>query len=262
MIQAAGPSSAQAALFAAHDRLLSEAIAWLDSTQGPQTGIGNRYLMALGARILQLATAVQRLCEAGHAAEAQPTVRTMVSACVILSYLIDDRDGRAVAYRETYRTERKKRLARLEHEMTKATNAGKKFFVTPEWLAEYKRQDAELTSVEDKASATLAKDRIIATRLGPRTDTFTGLNNEWEFILPDNRFTVGGEWRHGPEIPYRLRAGAGSRGCATTRRREPGWPAFDLKQDAALKEIDARIGEALLEFARQTGRKIGPDRPT
>ena len=48
--------------------------------------------------------------------------------------------------------------------------------------------------------------------------------DQWEFILPDNRFTVGGEWRHGPEIPYRLRAGAGSRGCATTRRREPGWP--------------------------------------
>ena len=212
----------------------------------------------------------------------------MVSACVILSYLIDDRDGPAVAYRETYRTERKKRLARLEQEMTKATTAGKKFFVTPEWLAEYKRQDAELTSVEDKASATLAKDRIIATRLGPRTDTFTGLNNEWELfermdavrwyltyykdfsdevhVNANVLYTEMVEQLSGKspvgakfEDPLYL-LGATTEMVLNTLEMIDR--AFDLKQDAALKEIDARIGEALLEFARQTGRKIGPDRPT
>jgi uncharacterized protein DUF5677 len=288
MNQAAGPSTAQAALFAAHDRLLGDAVAWLDSTKAPLKGIGDRFLMMLAARILQLGTALQRLCEAGHAGQAQPTARAMVSACVILSYLIDDRDGRAAAYREAYRTERKKGIARIEQEMKKAATAGTEFFVKAEWLAEYKREDAQLTAVEDKAAATLANHGIVPTRLGTRTDTFTGLNNEWELfermdavrwyltyykdfsdevhvnanvLYAEMVEQLSGQSHVGAkfEDPLYL-LGATTEMVLNTL--EVIDRAFDLKQDAALKEIDARIGEALLDFARQTGRKIGPDRPT
>ena len=57
----------QAALFAAHDRMLHDAVDWLDSTRAPLRTIGDRILLLLAARILQLGAALQRLCETGHA---------------------------------------------------------------------------------------------------------------------------------------------------------------------------------------------------
>src|ERR1700732_2240661 len=100
----------QAALFRAHDRMLHDAVDWLDATHAPIKGIGKRVLVGLLARILQLGTALQRLCEAGHAGEGAPTARAMVSACVILVYIAEDPDSRAAAYMETDRLERKKRI--------------------------------------------------------------------------------------------------------------------------------------------------------
>src|SRR4029077_6554606 len=148
----------------------------------PLRGIGDRFLVMLAARIFQLGTAVQRLCEAGHAGEAHPIARSMVSACVILSYIVEDRDGRAAAYRETDRIQRKKRIADMRKEQAKAAQAETGFFISPERMAEYERQDAELTATEDRTSSVLARHGIVPTRRGPRLDSFTGLNNERELF--------------------------------------------------------------------------------
>ncbi len=253
----------------------------------PLKGVGDRFLILLAARILQLGTAVQRLCEAGHAGEAQPTARAMVSACVILSYLIDDRNGRALAYRATYRTERRKRITRIEQEMTKAAAAGAEFFVKAEMLAEYKRQEAELTSVEDKALAILAEKGVVPTRLGARTDTFTGLNNEWELFEKMNAVRwyltyykdfsdevhvnanvlytemveqLSGQNHIGAkfEDPLYLLVATAEMIVNTLELVDR---AFNLKQDVALKEIDGHISDALRAFARETSREIGAGQP-
>ncbi len=274
------PSEAQAALFAAHDRLLHEGVAWLDSTKAPLRGIGDRFLVMLTARIIQLGTAVQRICEAGHAGEAHPIVRSMVSACVILSYIMEDRDGRAAAYREMDRIERKKRIADMRREQEKAAKAEMGFFISPERLAEYERQDAELTAIEDRTSSVLARHGIVPTRLGPRTDTFTGLNNERELFERMNglRWYLTYYKLFSDEIHVSANALSAEmveqisgQNVVGAKFEDPLYVlaastemvinalelldrAFELHQDAALKAIDAPIAAALTEYAKQTGR--------
>ncbi|MDQ6883730.1 MAG: DUF5677 domain-containing protein [Candidatus Dormibacteraeota bacterium] len=234
----------------------------------------------LTARIIQLGTAVQRICEAGHAGEAHPIVRSMVSACVILSYIMEDRDGRAAAYREMDRIERKKRIADMRREQEKAAKAEMGFFISPERLAEYERQDAELTAIEDRTSSVLARHGIVPTRLGPRTDTFTGLNNERELFERMNglRWYLTYYKLFSDEIHVSANALSAEmveqisgQNVVGAKFEDPLYVlaastemvinalelldrAFELHQDAALKAIDAPIAAALTEYAKQTGR--------
>ena len=181
----------------------------------------------------------------------------------------------------------RQRIARIEQEMAKATKAGTEFFVKPEMLAEYKRQEAELTSLEDKAIAILAEKGVVPTRLGARTDTFTGLNNEWELFekMKATRWyltyykdfsdeahvnanvlytemveQLSGENHIGAkfEDPLYLLAATAEIILKTLGLINS---AFNLKQDAAVREIDGRISEALLKFAHETGRPIEGNRP-
>ena len=127
--------------------------------------------MGLLVRILQLGTALQRLCEAGHAGEGAPIARAMVSACMTLVYIAEDRDSRTAAYFETDRLERKKRI-RLYRE---AVDASKPHFSAEE-LADIERKDVELSAIQEQNVAVLAKFGVIPTRLGQRTDTVSGLS--------------------------------------------------------------------------------------
>jgi uncharacterized protein DUF5677 len=161
----------QAILFAAHDRMLHDAVDWLEGTHAPLKGIGSRVLVGLLARILQLGTALQRLCEVGHAGEGAPIARAMVSACVILVYIAEDRDRRTAAYMETDQLERKKRI-RLYRE---AVEAGKPHFWAEE-LADIERKDAELSAIQAQKVAALAEQGVVPIRLGQRRDTVSGLN--------------------------------------------------------------------------------------
>jgi hypothetical protein len=166
----------QTELFAAHGRLLREAVDWLDSTHAPIKGIGSRILLLLAARILQLGAAVQRLCETGHVGEAAPTARAMVSACVTLVYIAEEPDNRAAAYLQTEQFKRKYRIARIHDEQAKAEAAGKRLIVSTEELAQIDLKDPELTAVEDQRLSLLAKNGVVPTRLGTRQDVVSGLS--------------------------------------------------------------------------------------
>jgi len=166
----------QAALFAAHDRMLHEAVEWLDATHAPIKGIGSRMLMVLAARILQLGSALQRLCETGHAGEAAPIARAMVSACVTLVYIAEDRGNRAAAYMETDRLERKKRIRLIKEAGEAAKAKGTPPLYSDAELTAIEQKDVELSAIEDQKFAVLAKHGVVPTRLGPRKDTISGLN--------------------------------------------------------------------------------------
>jgi hypothetical protein len=170
-------SADQQALFVVHHRMLREAVDWLDSTHAPLKGVGSRMLMLLASRIVQLGAAVQSLCEAGHAGEAAPTARAMISACVTLVYIAEEPDNRAAAYLQTEQFKRKYRIARIHEEQAKAEAAGKRLIVSTEELAQIDLKDPELTAIEDKRLVLLAKNGVVPTRLGARQDVVSGLSD-------------------------------------------------------------------------------------
>ncbi len=273
------PPATHGALFAAHDALLHDSVDWLDSAQVQIRTIGDRMLILLAARILQLGTALQRLCEAGHAGEAAPTVRAMVSACVILAYTAEDRDGRSAAYMETDRTERRRSIADIKAAQNKAIAEGSDLFISNEALASIEQKLAEVAEADDRMVANLARHAVVPTRLGRRTDTFSGLNNERELFERMGRLRwylsyyksfsdevhvsasalytevveqIAGQNLIGAkfEDPLYL-IGASSE--MVMNALEQIDRAFVLHQDAGLKAIDDRISTALLEFTRATG---------
>ncbi len=131
-------------------------------------------ILLLAGRVLQIGRAINRLCRAGHAGEAGPLARAAISACVILAYIAEDRDGRTIAYIEEDRRVRKKRIADIEREKQKAAGAGKEFFVSDKEMKAILATSAEVVAMEDAELAALG---IPATKVGD-ADTWTGLPNE------------------------------------------------------------------------------------
>lgn len=156
--------------------MLHEAVDWIEGQNIKVKTVGCRMLIVLMARVLQLGSAVQSISESGHAGEAAPTARAMISACIALVYIAEDPEPRTAAYMETDRIVRKKRIADLSQEQKKAAAAGVDFLLSADDIADIDRHDAELTSLEDQKFALLAKHGATPQRLGARTDTFSGLN--------------------------------------------------------------------------------------
>jgi hypothetical protein len=165
-------SEAESKLFDAHEKLLLDAVDLIDRARPPIKTIGDRMIMLLAGRVLQIGRAINLLCKAGHAGEAGPLARSAISACVILAYIAEDRDGRSIAYIEEDRRVRKKRIADIEGEKQKAADAGKEFFVSDEELQATLNRVAEVVAMEDAKLAALG---IPATKLG-NADTWTGFN--------------------------------------------------------------------------------------
>src|SRR6266851_3351957 len=167
-------SEAETKLHDAHEKLLRDLVTVVDRARPPVKTIGDRMILLLASRVLQIGRAVNRLCRPGHAGEAGPLARAAISACVILAYIAEDRDGRTIAYIEEDRKVRKKRIADLEREKQKAADAGRAFFVSDEELKATVARAAEVVAMEDAKLAALG---IPATKLG-EADTWTGLPNE------------------------------------------------------------------------------------
>src|ERR1700737_3420264 len=85
-------SEAESKLYDAHEKLLRDAVELVDRARTVKT-IGDRMILLLAGRVLQIGRAINRLCRAGHAGEAGPLARAAISACVILAYIAEDRDG-------------------------------------------------------------------------------------------------------------------------------------------------------------------------
>lgn len=273
------PPAAHIALFAAHDALLHDSVDWLDSTRIQMRTIGDRMLILLTARILQLGTALQRLCEAGHAGEAAPTVRAMVSACVILVYIAEDRDGRSAAYMEAERNQRRRSLADIKAAQDKAIAEGSSLFISSEAMASIEQKLAEVAVADDRMVANLARHGVVPTKLGSRADTFSGLNNERDLFERMGRlrwylsyyksfsdevhvgasalYTEVVEQMSGQNLigakfedPLYLMVASSE---TVLNALEQVDRAFDLHQDAGLKAIDDRMTTALVEFSRASG---------
>jgi len=167
-------SEAESKLYDAHERVLRDAVDLVDRARVPVKTIGDRMIMLLAGRVLQIGRAINRLCRAGHAGEAGPLARAAISACVILAYIAEDRDGRSIAYIEEDRRVRRKRIADLEREKQKAADAGKEFFVSDQEMEAIVARSAEVVAMEGQKLAALG---IQATKLG-NADTWTGLANE------------------------------------------------------------------------------------
>lgn len=166
-------SEPESKLYDAHEKLLRNAVELIDRARTVKT-IGDRMILLLAGRVLQIGRAINRLCRAGHAGEAGPLARAAISACVILAYIAEDRDGRTVAYIEEDRKVRKKRIADLEREKQKAAEDGEDFFVSDKEMTTIVTKTAEVVAMEDAKLAALG---IPASKLGT-ADTWTGLANE------------------------------------------------------------------------------------
>jgi hypothetical protein len=92
------------ALFDAHDRLLKEALEFLRSTRLKAETPGQIAILGLAAREL--------LCVEGHAGEADPIARALLSGVVNLVAIASRLRGRAVAFLMYARTLREKRFER------------------------------------------------------------------------------------------------------------------------------------------------------
>jgi Family of unknown function (DUF5677) len=272
------PPTAHIALFAAHDDLLHDSVDWLDSARVQIKTIGDRMLILLTARILQLGTALQRLCEAGHAGEAAPTVRAMVSACVILAYIAEDRDGRSAAYMEADRTQRRRTIADIKAAQDKAIAEGSSLFISSEAMASVEQKLAEVAEADDRMVANLARHGVVPTRLGPRTDTFSGLNNERDLFERMGRLRWYLSYYKSFSDEVHVSASAlyvevveqiAGQNLVGAKFEDPLFlilassemvmnaleqvdRAFDLHQDAGLKAIEDRMSTALMEFSRAT----------
>jgi hypothetical protein len=274
------PPQNQATLFGAHGELLDAATAWLNSAQPPIRTIGDRMLMALTSHIIQLGSAIQRLCETGHAGEAPPLARTMLSAGVILAYIGEDRDGRAIAYIQEDRQVRDAWIADVEREAKKAETAGKEFFV-PKTERDYiTAEQQRFTTMEDAKINAFAARGFVATKAGSNPNTWDGFNNERDRFEKMNgqRWYLAYYKKFSAEIHVSANvlaailaesyAGFASYGA---KYQDPLHVlkvsaevvlsaltqldmVYGLKQDAPIRAMNSRIGAALTAFARQTRR--------
>lgn len=167
-------SEAESKVHDTHEKLLRDAVELVDRARPPVKTIGDRMILLLAGRVLQLGHAINRLCRAGHAGDAGPLARAAISACVILAYIAEDRDGRTIAYIEEDRRVRKKRIADIEREKQKAADDGKEFFVSDKEMKAIVEKAAEVVAMEDAKLAALG---IPASKLGT-ADTWTGLATE------------------------------------------------------------------------------------
>ncbi len=166
----------EAELHAAHDRLLRDAVDLLDRARPPIRTVGDRMILLLAGRVLQLGRALHLLCSQGYAGEAGPIARAMLSACVIVAYITEDRDGRTIAYIKEDHRVRIDRIEDLERERKKAIDSGKEFFVPDSEMQAIK---AKLVEVEAMEAGKLEALGITPTKLGT-AKTWTGLGTERE----------------------------------------------------------------------------------
>jgi hypothetical protein len=168
----------EARLYGAHDRLVRGAVDWLDQARPPIRTIGDRMLLLLADKVLQLGRTVHLLSSQGYAGEAAAQARAMLSACINLAYIAEDRDGRSIAFIEGDREERRVWIADLERERQKAIDAGAEFFVRDSEMEFIRRQEKETEEMENFKLTALG---VTATKLssGKR---WTGLSNERELF--------------------------------------------------------------------------------
>jgi uncharacterized protein DUF5677 len=164
----------EARLYAALDGLLRGSVEWLDRAKPRIATIGDRMLLLLVDKILQLGRTVLLLSSQGYAGEAAAQARAMLSACIKLAYIAEDRDGRSIAFMEADREDRRAKIADLERERQKALDDGKEFFVRDSAMELIRDQAKDVEAMEEAKLAALG---VKASKLGGAKD-WTGLGNE------------------------------------------------------------------------------------
>ena len=154
------------ALVDAHRALLDRALSFLRALSvEPQTP-GDVVVLGLVARVLQLAHAVQSLCEEGHAGEAPPVARAILNGTASLVAICDkDREGRAFAYVHGGRLS-KRRIEGAARELGLSGEDRKRFI-------------QQLNEASTDGERAFVKAGTYMLRLGnERKDTWHGLTDE------------------------------------------------------------------------------------
>jgi len=279
---------AEAALYAAHDQLLRDAVDLVDRARPPIKTVGDRMILLLPGRVLQLGRALHLLSTQGYAGEAGPLARAMLSACVILAYIAEDRDGRTIAYIKEDHRVRADRIEDLKRERKKALDAGQTFFVSE---SEMKAIEARRVEIEAMEARKLDALGITPTKLGTAKD-WTGLGHErdrfnrmnalrWYLtfykIFSDethiNANSLAGELAEqvtgissfGPQYadPLTIHVIKAS-SEAILNALEQVSIAFQLKKEADIRALSGRVGAAVTEYAKAIALPVAhpPESPS
>jgi hypothetical protein len=153
---------ADRALLTAHEELLTRIYLFLRSSKFPRAKPSDILIVGLALRVVQLSHALHALCENGHAGEAGPLARAILSGCASLVAICDsDRDERAYAYTLSARLPRKRVEA-----------AAKELGLSPEASAQFAADAVEANRSNAKAFRDAG---VYQRKLGQRKDTWHGL---------------------------------------------------------------------------------------
>jgi len=153
-------------LLTAHDDLLVRAVDFLRNPKLDPRSPGQFVILGLGARVLQLAHALQALCEAGHAGEGAALARSILSGTASLVAICDDdREARAFAYVQGGRLTK-----------SRIDGAARELGLHHEELSEFVRKLADASTAGERQFVDAG---VVAKRLGnDRSDTWHGWSDQ------------------------------------------------------------------------------------